>query len=64
MPVPVLTPGLSSHWVSLVTPVDAGLARPLIDGLSSEMVVRTPPPPGINDAPLGFDEAVREALAG
>ena len=28
------------------------------------MVVRTPPPPGINDAPLGFDEAVRAALAG
>ena len=64
VPVPVLTPGLSSHWVSLVTPVSAGLARPLIDGLSSEMVVHTPPPPGINDAPLGFDEAVGEALAG
>jgi uncharacterized protein YbjT (DUF2867 family) len=62
--VPVLTPGLSSHWVSLVTPVSAGLARPLIDGLSSEMVVHTPPPPGLNDAPLGFDDAVREALAG
>ncbi len=50
--------------MSLVTPVSAGLARPLIDGLSSEMVVHTPPPPGINDAPLGFDEAVGEALAG
>jgi uncharacterized protein YbjT (DUF2867 family) len=64
VPVPVLTPRLSSHWVSLVTPVDAGLARPLIDGLSSEMIVRDPPPAGINDAPLGFEEAVREALAG
>jgi uncharacterized protein YbjT (DUF2867 family) len=62
--VPVLTPGLSSHWVSLVTPVSAGLARPLIDGLSSEMVVHTPPPAGINDAPLGFEDAVREALEG
>jgi hypothetical protein len=61
--VPVLTPRLSSLWVTLVTPVEAGLARPLIDGLSSEMIVRTPPP-GINDAPLGFDEAVRAALAG
>jgi uncharacterized protein YbjT (DUF2867 family) len=64
VPVPVLTPGLSSLWVNLVTPVDAGLARPLIDGLSSEMIVRTPPPDGLNDAPAGFDEAVRAALAG
>jgi hypothetical protein len=62
--VPLLTPRLSSLWVSLVTPVDSGLARPLIDGLSSEMVVRTPPPPGINDAPRGFDDAVRAALGG
>jgi len=61
--VPVLTPRLSSYWVQLVTPVDAGLVRPLVDGLREEMVVRTPPPAGINDAPLGFDEAVREALA-
>jgi uncharacterized protein YbjT (DUF2867 family) len=60
--VPVLTPRLSSYWVRLVTPVDAGLVRPLVDGLREEMVVRTPPPPGINDAPLGFDDAVRLAL--
>ena len=61
--VPVLTPRLSSYWVQLVTPVDAGLVRPLVDGLREEMVVRTPPPAGVNDAPLGFDAAVREALA-
>jgi uncharacterized protein YbjT (DUF2867 family) len=61
--VPVLTPRLSSWWVMLVTPVDAGLVRPLVDGLREEMVVRTPPPAGINDAPLGFDEAVRAALS-
>jgi uncharacterized protein YbjT (DUF2867 family) len=61
--VPVLTPRLSSWWVMLVTPVDNGLVRPLVDGLREEMVVRTPPPPGVNDAPLGFDDAVREALA-
>jgi uncharacterized protein YbjT (DUF2867 family) len=61
--VPVLTPRLSSYWVELVTPVDAALVRPLIDGLREEMVVHTPPPAGINDAPLGFDAAVREALA-
>ena len=37
--VPVLTPRLSSYWVSLVTPVETGLVRPLVDGLKSEMVV-------------------------
>jgi uncharacterized protein YbjT (DUF2867 family) len=60
--VPVLSPRLSSYWVSLVTPVDTGLVRPLVDGLKSEMVVERQPPPGLNDAPLGFDEAVRAAL--
>jgi uncharacterized protein YbjT (DUF2867 family) len=59
---PVLSPRLSSHWVALFTPYEAGLVRPLVDGLRNEMVVDTPPPAGINDAPLGFDEAVREAL--
>ena len=60
--VPVLTPRLSSYWVALVTPVESGLVRPLVDGLVSEMVVREPPPPGINDDPLGFDDAVRAAV--
>jgi uncharacterized protein YbjT (DUF2867 family) len=61
--VPVLTPRLSSWWVMLVTPVDNGLVRPLVDGLREEMLVRTPPPPGVNDAPMSFDAAVRAALA-
>lgn len=61
--VPVLSPRLSSHWVVLMTPVDPGLVRPLVDGLKSEMLVEDPPPPGLNDAPLGFDDAVRAALA-
>jgi len=60
--VPVLSPRLSSYWVSLVTPVETGLVRPLVDGLKSEMVVEQPPPAGLNDAPLGFDAAVRAAL--
>lgn len=41
LPVPVLTPRLSSYWVHLVTPIPAGIARPLIDGLRNEVVVRT-----------------------
>lgn len=40
--VPVLTPALSSLWIGLVTPVDAGVARPLIEGLSAETVVGDP----------------------
>ena len=61
--VPLLTPRLSSYWVALVTPVELGLVRPLVDGLKEEMLVHEPPPAGINDAPLGFDDAVRAALA-
>ncbi len=61
--VPVLSPRLSSYWVSLFTPVESGLVRPLVDGMSAETVVRHPPPPPINPHPLGFDDAVREALA-
>jgi len=37
--VPFLTPGLSSLWIGLVTPVDTGVARPLVEGLSTETVV-------------------------
>jgi len=61
--VPVLTPRLSSYWVALVTPVPFGLIKPLVDGLGAEMLVEQDPPPGLNDQPLGFDDAVREALS-
>ena len=36
--VPVLTPRLSAYWVNIMTPVPAGIAFPLIEGLKSEMV--------------------------
>jgi uncharacterized protein YbjT (DUF2867 family) len=39
LPVPVLTPRLSSYWVDLVTPIPAAIARPLIEGLRNENVV-------------------------
>jgi uncharacterized protein YbjT (DUF2867 family) len=38
--VPVLTPRLSSYWLHLVTPVQASVARPLIEGLRNETVAR------------------------
>jgi uncharacterized protein YbjT (DUF2867 family) len=39
VPVPVLSPRLSSLWVGLVTPIPADLARPLVDSLVNEVVV-------------------------
>ena len=60
--VPVLTPRLSSYWVTLVTPVESGLVRPLVDGLKSEMVVEHAPPAPINERPQSFEDAVRAAL--
>ena len=60
--VPVLTPRLSSYWVTLVTPVESGLVRPLVEGLKSEMVVEHAPPAPINERPQSFEDAVRAAL--
>jgi uncharacterized protein YbjT (DUF2867 family) len=40
LPVPVLTPRLSSYWVHLVTPIPTSLARPLIEGLRNEVIVQ------------------------
>lgn len=61
--VPVLTPTLSSRWIGLVTPLPAGLARPLVESLINEVVV-TDPAPAIPDAPdpLSFTRAVELAL--
>jgi len=39
VPVPLLTPWLSSHWIGLVTPVNRGIAKALVESLSSETVV-------------------------
>ncbi|GAA2991831.1 SDR family oxidoreductase [Streptomyces fulvorobeus] len=38
VPVPILTPGLSSHWIGLVTPVPRSIARPLAESLRHEVV--------------------------
>jgi uncharacterized protein YbjT (DUF2867 family) len=40
IPVPVLTPTLSSYWIHLVTPVPASIAKPLAEGLSNPVVCR------------------------
>jgi uncharacterized protein YbjT (DUF2867 family) len=38
IPLPVLTPRLSSYWLGLVTAVPAAVARPLIDGLRHDLI--------------------------
>jgi uncharacterized protein YbjT (DUF2867 family) len=64
IPVPALTPRLSSLWIGLVTPVDAGVARPLIEGLAVETVVRDPSGMALFEvARTPLDEAMRAALA-
>lgn len=63
IPVPVLTPWLSSHWVNLVTTVSAPLARALIESVRSETVCEDDSALRLFDfTPIGFDEAVRRAL--
>jgi len=63
IPVPLLTPTLSSLWIGLVTPVDSGVARPLIEGLSTETVVADASGAAPFDfEPEPFAEAVRKAL--
>lgn len=66
LPVPILSPSLSSHWVGLITPVPAGLARPLVESLRNEVVAAehdigayVPDPP---DGLIDFDRSVELAL--
>ncbi|MGV9305328.1 SDR family oxidoreductase [Nonomuraea sp. NPDC003727] len=66
IPVPLLTPRLSSLWVGLVTPVPASIARPLVESLRTQAVCREhdiaryvgDPPGGL----IRFDRAVSLAL--
>lgn len=67
VPVPVLTPQLASYWIGLVTPIDSGVARPLVGSLvhdvvadDTDIVALVGAPPG---GRTGYDEAVRRAVA-
>ena len=66
VPVPVLSPTLSSRWVGLVTPVPAAIARPLVESLRHEVVCHDDdikayvPDPA--EGLMGFDRAVELAL--
>ncbi|GAA4912840.1 DUF2231 domain-containing protein [Streptomonospora salina] len=65
VPVPVLTPGLSSLWVGLVTPVPGAVARPLIESLRNEATCGENDLAGLlgDDDRLGYDQAVELALS-
>lgn len=64
LPVPVLSPRLSSHWINVVTPLPIGLARPLVDSLTTDVVVR--PDHDIQrwipHTTIPLDEAITRAL--
>ncbi len=64
VPVPFITPWLSSLWIGLVTPVDTDIARALIEGLSTETIVTDDSARelfGLEPAP--FEDTLRQALA-
>jgi uncharacterized protein YbjT (DUF2867 family) len=61
--VPMLTPWLSSLWLTLVTDVDPATGRSLIDSMTNEVVVRDPAIRQLVPFPLtGYDDAVKKAL--
>ena len=64
LPVPLITPRLSSLWIGLVTPVDAGIARPLVEGLSTPTIVTDSSGADLFDVhPMPLMDALRKALA-
>lgn len=68
VPVPVLTPWLASHWVGLITPIQAEMAKPLVGSLVHEVVRREHDLDDLVGLPEGgltsFDDAVQDALSG
>jgi uncharacterized protein YbjT (DUF2867 family) len=63
VPVPLLSPRLSSRWLSLVTDVDAQAGRSLVDSMTNEVVVDDDSIRSIVPfEPMGYDQAVRQAL--
>jgi hypothetical protein len=57
-------PQLSSLWIGLATPVDAGVARPLVEGLRTPTVETDPSGAGLFDVtPDPLEEALERALS-
>ncbi|WP_410622340.1 NAD(P)H-binding protein [Amycolatopsis sp. cmx-8-4] len=63
VPVPLLSPRLSSYWLSLVTDIDVQTGRSLIDSMTNEVVVRDDSIRKIVEfEPMSYDDAVLQAL--
>ena len=63
VPVPLLTPSLSSLWLALVTDVDTQAGRSLVDSMTNEVVVSDDRIRSVVPfEPMGYDDAVRRAL--
>jgi uncharacterized protein YbjT (DUF2867 family) len=63
VPVPLLSPRLSSLWLSLVTDVDTRAGRALVDSMTTEVIVRDDSIREIVPMRLtSYDDAVRQAL--
>ena len=63
--MPLVTPALSALWLELVTPVNASVARPLVEGLRSPTIAREERLRQLLPFELtSFEAAVRRALAG
>jgi uncharacterized protein YbjT (DUF2867 family) len=63
LPVPLLSPSLSSLWLILVTDVDPGTGRALVDSMTNEVIVRDQSIKDLVPAqPMSYDDAVRAAL--
>ncbi len=63
VPVPLLSPSLSSRWLALVTDVDTRTGRSLIDSMTNEVVVRDDSIRSVVPfEPMGYDDAVLAAL--
>jgi uncharacterized protein YbjT (DUF2867 family) len=63
LPVPLLSPSLSSLWLTLVTDIDPGTGRALVDSMTNEVIVRDQSIRDLIPAqPMPYDDAVRVAL--
>jgi len=65
IPVPVLSPRLSSYWLILFSPVSYRIARALVDGLKSETIIQNDNARNYfsNVTPLSYEKAIEAALS-
>jgi hypothetical protein len=64
VPVPLLSPRLSSHWLRLITDVDLTTARALVDSMTNEVIVHDHRIEALlHHTPMTFEAAATRALA-